>query len=85
MHKLIYLLCALTALTCAVLLLSDYARTRFRLLLWSGICFAGLALNNVLVILDRLVFTAIDLSTWRLGVTLVSGVMLLIGLILESA
>lgn len=85
MHKLIYALCALTALTCAVLLLSDYARTRFRLLWWSGMCFAGLALNNVLLILDRLVFPAIDLSAWRLGSTLVAVVMLLVGLILESA
>lgn len=84
MDKLIHAMCALTALACAALLLRGYLRTRFRLLLWSGLCFAGLTLNNVLLVLDRLVFPQIDLSTWRLEVALVSVLLLLGGLILES-
>jgi hypothetical protein len=84
MDKLIHAMCALTALACAALLLRAYLRTRFRLLLWSGLCFAGLTLNNVLLILDRLVFPQFDLSTWRLEVALVSVLLLLGGLILES-
>jgi len=64
--KVTYLLCALTSLTCAWLLLRAYTRSRFRLLLWSGLCFAGLTLNNVLLVLDRLVFTAVDLGLLRL-------------------
>jgi hypothetical protein len=84
MDKLIYAMCAFTALACAVLLLRAYLRTRFRLLLWSGLCFVGLTLNNVLLVLDRVVFTQVDLSSWRLGVGLVSVLLLLGGLILES-
>jgi hypothetical protein len=86
MDKAIYGLCALTALACAWLLLSGYLRTRFRLLLWSGLCFVGLTANNVLLVIDRVVFADVDLSSmtiWRLGTTLVAVLLLLAGLILE--
>lgn len=84
MDKIIYTLCALTAAACAVLLLRAYVRNRFRLLLWSGLCFVGLTLNNGLLVLDRLVFPQVDLSTWRLVVALVAVVLLVGGLILEG-
>lgn len=84
MDKLIYGLCAVTAAACAVLLLRGYVQTRFRLLLWSGMCFVGLTANNVLLVLDRLVFIPIDLSTWRLVIALAAVILLLCGLILES-
>lgn len=85
MDKLIYTLCALTAIACAVLLLRTYWRTRFRLLMWSGLCFAGLGINNVLLVLDRLVFTSLDLSTWRLLTALFAVLLLLYGLVMESS
>lgn len=86
MNTLIYSLCALTSLLCAVLLLRGFVRSRFRLLLWSGLCFVGLTANNVLVILDRVVFPYdIDMSTWRLVVALVAVLMLLFGLILQDS
>ena len=84
MDKLIYGLCALTAAACTALLLRGYLRTRFRLLMWSAVCFGGLTANNVLLILDRLVFTEVDLSTWRFAITLASVILLLCGLILEG-
>jgi hypothetical protein len=84
MHQIIYTLCALTAATCAYLLLRGYFAQRDRLLLWSGLCFAGLTVNNLLLILDRMVFTGIDMSTWRLGIALASVVLLLYGLIVEG-
>jgi hypothetical protein len=83
MHKLIYAICALSALSCAWLLLRSYLRTRFRLLLWSGLCFIGLTLSNVLVMVDRVVLPQIDLSTLRLGTTLLALMLLLYGLILD--
>ena len=43
---------ALTALACTALLLRGYAASRVRLLLWSGLCFGFLTLNNVLVAVD---------------------------------
>jgi hypothetical protein len=64
-------------------LLSAYARTRFRLLFWSGLCFAGLTVNNVLLVLDKVVFTEVDLTTPRLATALAALLLLLVGLIWE--
>lgn len=77
----IYALCALTAALCSLLLLQSYARGRYRLLLWSGLCFVGLTLNNLLLVVDKLVVPQIDLSPWRSAVALVSMCILLYGLI----
>jgi hypothetical protein len=77
----IYGLCAVTALLCAGLLLSAYGRTRYRFLLWSGLCFVGLTATNMLLVLDKLVWPAVDLSPWRHSVTLVAMLVLLYGLI----
>ena len=56
MAGIIYGLCTLTAVLCAVLLLQSYRRSRYELLLWSGLCFAGLSINNLLLVLDKVVF-----------------------------
>jgi hypothetical protein len=82
--KIVYFLCTVTAVASAWLLLRAYLQTRARLLLWSAMCFGGLAANNVLLVLDRLVLTTQDLSTWRLGIALVSVLLLVTGLILEG-
>ena len=81
MSTIIYSLCAVTALLCAWLLLQAYGRNRYRLLLWSGLCFAGLTANNLLLVLDKVVLPEVDLSLWRLGVALVAMLILLYGLI----
>lgn len=83
MQVAIYALCALTALTCTLLLLRSYVRTKFRLLLWSGLCFAGLTLNNVLLLLDKTVLAHLDLSTWRLFAALMAMLLLVVGLVME--
>ena len=77
----IYGLCALTALLCTILLLEAYRRGGYGLLLWSGLCFAGLTVNNLLLVLDKLVFVAVDLSVWRMSVALVAMAVLLYGMI----
>ncbi|MEW6704343.1 MAG: DUF5985 family protein [Pseudomonadota bacterium] len=84
MDQVIYTLCTLTAMACATLLLRSYFRNRFRLLLWSGLCFVGLSVNNLLLVLDKTVFPAHDLSLWRLGVALLAVLLLVGGLVLES-
>lgn len=84
MAALIYSLCAITSLVCAVLLLRGYRQSRMHLLLWSGLCFAGLTGSNVLLVLDRLVYTEVDLTSFRLSVALVALLLLLIGLIWEN-
>ena len=84
MAPLIYSLCALTSLACAVLLLRAWARTRFALLLWSGLCFAGLTVNNVLLVVDRFALPDVDLSTARLATGFVALALLVFGLVWES-
>jgi len=84
MAAVIYGLCTLTALLCAVLLLQAYRRSRYRLLLWSGLCFTGLTLNNLMLMLDKLVFPVVDLSLLRTSIALVAMAVLLYGLIWEA-
>ena len=81
---LIYLLCALTALLCSWLLLRAYRNSGYKLLLWGGLCFAGLTLNNTLLIVDKFLVPYVDLSTWRLLLALVALMVFLYGLIWDS-
>ena len=80
----VYFLCALTAGLCAWLLLQAFMRTRYRLLLWSGLCFLGLAVNNGLLVVDKVVLPQVDLSLLRTSVALAAMVVLLYGLILDA-
>lgn len=84
MATLVYVLCALTSTACAVLLLRGYGRSRFRLLLWSGLCFAGLALNNVLLVIDKRVIPEMDLSVWRTLPALAGIALLLYGFVWDT-
>jgi hypothetical protein len=77
------LLGSLTALVCAVLLLRGYGRSRQRLLLWSALCFFGLALANSLLVVD-LLRTDVDLHVVRLSVAAAAMMLLLYGLIWEA-
>lgn len=65
MAAVVYTLCAATSVICAGLLVRAWLRTRVALLLWCTLCFVGLALNNVLLLVDKLVVTGSDLSVWR--------------------
>lgn len=80
----VYILGVLVTLSCGILLIRGNMRVRKRLLLWSGICFLGLALNNFLVFLDLSIFPAIDLYRWRLSTAALSMLVLLFGLIWEG-
>lgn len=80
----VYILGVLVTLGCGILLLRAYASVRKRLLLWSSICFFGLAISNFLVFLDLVVFKDVDLYRWRLGTAAVAMLILLYGLIWEG-
>ena len=80
----VYVLCALTSLACAVLLWRGYRRSRAPLLYWSAICFGGLFLNNVLLIIDVRVLPQVDLAIVRMVPALVGALALVYGLIFES-
>jgi hypothetical protein len=84
MAEAVYVLCALTSLFCAGLLIRSYRAQRTRLLLWSSLCFIGLALNNALLVVDLIIVPQVDLSLLRTAVAVVAMFLLLVGLIWES-
>jgi len=79
-----YSLCALTALLCMVLLFSGYQRSGYRLLLWSGLCFAGLTVNNLLLVMDKVLLPDVELGFWRSLSAFCAMCVLLYGLIWET-
>lgn len=78
------LLAAFTSLLCAVLLLRGYRRGKRKLLLWSGLCFAGLSLSSALIFVDLIILPNVDLFPLRLATTAISMALLVFGLIWES-
>ena len=81
----VYSLCALTSLACALLLLRGFRRTGARLLLWSGLCFTGLALNNLVLFVDLVVIpTGPDLSLLRSATALFGVTVLVFGLVWDA-
>ncbi len=85
MAPLIYSLCALTSITCFVLLWRSWRASGARLLFWSAWCFAALSVNNVLLVLDKVIFPVeVQLYTWRLAAAMVAVLLLLFGLVWED-
>ena len=80
----VYILCAATCLLCALMLFRGYARSKVRLLLWSGLCFLGLMLDNAILYVDVIVVPDVDLSVWRKMPGLIAIMPLLFGFIWES-
>ncbi|HEY7808206.1 MAG TPA: DUF5985 family protein [Croceibacterium sp.] len=79
---LVYTLCFATSALCAFLLGRSFSRIRSRVLLWSAICFTLLAVVNLLVIFDLVIYpTAIDLRPERMWLTLIAVAVLLFGFI----
>ena len=66
------------------MLLRQYLRVRSRLLLWSVICFVGLAANNVLVYVDMVMFTGVDLSLYRAVAGTIAVAIMVYGLVWET-
>ena len=81
MVAVIYGLCGILACATAWLLLRGYRRSGYRLLFWAGLYFALSTLNNGFLMLDKLVFSSIDLSVWRHGLAFAAIVVLMSGLI----
>ena len=80
----VYILGFLVTLTCGVLLSRAYAVGRKRLLLWSAVCFFGLAISNFLVFVDLVLLPQVDLYPLRLITAAVAMIILLYGLIWEG-
>jgi hypothetical protein len=84
MVEAVYMLSGLTSLACSVLLFRGWRRSGTRLLFWSGWCFAGLALNNILLFTDAVVVTDVNLALARSLSTLIGLALLVYGLVWEN-
>jgi hypothetical protein len=79
----VYVLCFVTSAACAWLLGRSYARTGNRLLLWSSVCFVFLALNNLAVVFDLVVWPEADLRLLRLVLSFAAVASLIWGFVWE--
>ena len=80
----IYLACGVTSLAVAAVLFRQYLKVRTKLLLWSVISFTALALNNVLVYADLVMYTGVDLSLYRAAAGAAAMSLMVYGLVWET-
>ena len=85
MAEITYSLCAATSIWAAILLLLRYRERPSGLLFWSAIAFTGLAVNNVLVVVDLVMVPHVDLSAFRALVAALAMLVFVFGLISETA
>src|SRR5688500_1480252 len=80
----VYVLCLVTSAACAWLLGRSYGRSGTRLLLWSSICFSFLAANNLVLVLDLMVWPIFDLRLIRLLLSFAAVASLIWGFVWEA-
>jgi hypothetical protein len=79
----IYMLCVITSLLCAWLLVRAYRRGKTKLLVWSALCFALLAVNNLVLAVDVILLPTVDLSILQLLTSLAAVMVLLYAFVWE--
>jgi hypothetical protein len=84
LESVVYVLCALTALVAAVLLLRGFTRSRAVLLLWCGLFFVAMTLENLLLFVDLVIVPEVDLELSRHTIALVGTVLLVLGLVSDD-
>ena len=84
MAELIYGLCTILSMAVAVMLWRQHRRMPTRMIYWTALCFTGLALSNLVLVLDKLVFPGLDLRVLRHSISLLSIGLLLFGLVYED-
>lgn len=80
----VYLLCAATSILCTALLARAWFRNRTRLLMWSALCFVGLAFSNIFLVMDLVLFPDIDFKPARQASALLALVLLIAAFIWED-
>lgn len=80
----VYILCLGASVVCAWLLGRNYRRTGLRLLLWSSFCFGFLAINNLVLVMDLLLWPNLDLRLVRVALSLAASASLLWGFLMEA-
>jgi Family of unknown function (DUF5985) len=81
----VYLLCFGASAICMALLIRAWLRTKSRLLLWSALCFVGLAVNNLLLFVDLVLLPIeVDLRPYRIATAIGAIAVLLYGFVTEA-
>ena len=80
----VYILCFLTSAACAWLLGRSYGASGTRLLMWSSVCFAFLAANNLVLVLDLVIWPHLDLRVPRLLLSLLAVTSLIWGFVWDG-
>lgn len=85
LEALVYLLCMITSLVCLALVARAYRSSRVRLLFWTALSFVAMALNNFLLVVDK-VFTGpdVDLRPVRTVFHLLALAVLIYGFVWET-
>lgn len=84
MGAIVYLMCSLTSLLCVGFQVRGYrAKPEARILLWSSICFAGLAITNLILFVDLVLIPETDLLLWRNITSAVGLGVLIYGLVFD--
>lgn len=84
MPGVVYLLSAATAFACAGLLWRAWRANRVRLLVWAGLCFFGLGIDNLLLYADLVLFPNFYMYNAPSLAGLISVGLLLYGLIWDT-
>ena len=91
MAEVVYACCALTSIACAVMLFRGFLRSRARFLIWCGLCFGFLAINNGLLFVDRVLFPddvlhflSFEASVWRSFAAFTGLTLLVFGLVWDT-
>jgi hypothetical protein len=79
----VYLLCLVTSAICATLLLRSYRASRSKLLLYTAMGFGFLAVNNLFLVGDMVVFPNVNLWFWRQAASVAGVAVLLYGFTFE--
>lgn len=79
----VYLLCLITSVICAGLLVRAWRRSNSRFLMWCALAFSLLALNNLFVVSDMIVFPSIEFWAWRQSAALAAVAVLLYAFVWE--
>jgi hypothetical protein len=80
----VYLLCSFLSIGCAAALIRAYLGNRTRLLFWSGLCFVGVAINNILLSIDFQLGPSYDLSLIRALFAFFAMLVLVYGLVWDT-
>ncbi|MGE4108203.1 MAG: DUF5985 family protein [Bacteriovoracia bacterium] len=83
--EIVYVMCGLTSVICALLLYRQFSRSRVKLLLWCSLCFAGFAINNILLLADAMLVPDMDLSVWRTLPAFGGLILLIYGFVWDTA